>query len=306
MKLKEVSSNDLLTQQVLAEMSKTAPVLDYLEFYTMTGNADYKRKASAASGGKFRAIDSDYSDNKQTPQFANPALKILGDKVQVDKAHERRGMDIASVRVAELLSFSRNYGRIFQDKFFNGDADVEGEFDGLKSLMPEAQVITASENGLTVELGNTAAQKTVQQKFLELIDSLIESIPGGAQMIMADSLTLSRLNTIAREFISYELNEFGVRIAFYNKIPLLSSGYKPDGSRVITHTETCGNVATCTSLYAARFGENSDLTFATNKGLVVDDLGLVGVHYTHSVEMDLAPALLDNKSIARLEGIIIS
>lgn len=302
MKLQQISANDTLTQQVVAQMISRATVLEFAEFYPIVGNADYARKAATASGGLFRALDTDYPANVITPAFANPTLKILGDKVQVDRAHERRGLDIASVRARELMNFAKNLGKQFQYYFFNGV--VSGtEFNGLKAIVPSGQVITAATNGLSVPLGNDTTSKTAQQKFLELLNQLIQKIDGGAQVLFMNANALSRLTTIAREFIQWQVNGFGMLMPYYNGIPIRDAGYDKTGSLVIPQTETVGTSTDCTSIYAVRFGEASDLSVATNIGVEVKDLGLVGVHYTHAVEFDVDLVLLNDLSVARLEGI---
>ena len=307
MKLFQISESDELTQMVVKKMTERANVLLFAEFYSMFGNAEYARKAASASGGQFRALDLDYSDNIISPTFTSPALKILGDHIQVDQAHERRGYDIGSVRASELLNFAMNLGRQFQNYFFNGDssATIE-EFDGLKKILPVAQKITAATNGLSIDVGNSDTAKGKQQKFLELLESLIENVDGGAQVLFMDGKTLSRLSTIARDYLSTQVNEFGVPIRYFNDIPVLPAGYDKNGNRVICHTETVGNANACTSIYAVRFGERADLSIATNTGIEVKDLGLIGTFYTHKVELDIAPVVLNDKAIARLEGIIIS
>lgn len=95
-------------------------------------------------------------------------------------------------------------------------------------------------------------------------------------------------------------------VKYFNGVPVVPAGYDRFGDRIIGHAETVGNASTCTSVYAVRFGERADLSIATNTGLEVVDLGLVGNFYTHRVEFDAAPVLLNNKAAARLEGIIIS
>lgn len=302
MKLNQISASEQITQQVVSAMISRSTVLEFAEFYSIIGNADYTRKAASATGGKFRALNSDYIDNKVNPAFANPVLKILGDKVQVDKAHERRGADVPSVRARELLNFAKNLGKQFQNYFFNGTGTGD-EFTGLKLLVPTGQIITAAENGLSVQLGNDNTSKTSQQKFLELINKLIQNVEGGAQVLFGNSYFVSRLTTIAREFISWQINEFGTLIPFYNGVAIRDVGNDKNGNLVIPQTETVGTSNDCTSVYAVRFGEASDLSIATNVGVEIKDLGLVGVHYTHSVELDAALSLLDDYAVAKLEGI---
>ncbi len=307
MKLNEISGGGVLTKRVVSTLMKNAPILQYAEFFKMVGNADNPRMAATAKGGQFRAVNDDYPDNQVDAAFANIALKIFGDKVQVDQAHERRGQDIASVRLSELDNFSKMMAREFQDAFVNSDSASDSKsFDGIKKLVPSGQVLTPGADGIEVPLGNDSTSKKKQQVFLEWLFNLIENIDGGAQLLFMDSKTLSRLNSIAREFVRYTKDtQFGVRIAYFNEVPIVISGYDKDGNRVIPHDETIGANNDATSIYAMRFGERSDLTLATNVGVEVKDLGLVGSHYVHKVEMDVAPGLLYDKALARLKGIRI-
>lgn len=307
MKLHEISSHDELTQQVTLRMMERATVLHYAEFYPIAGNTEYARKTATASGGQFRALNTNFPNNVISPAFANPALKILGDIVQVDQAHERRGGDVASVRASELLNFAGNLGKQVQNYFFNGDTDVSvNQFDGMKKLITGAQKITASTNGLSVDLGNSDTAKMKQQKFLELIDQLIGTVEGGAQVLFMDNKTLSRLSSIAREYITTTTNRFGVPVKYYNGIPVETAGYDKDGNHIINQAETCGSANNCTSIYAVRFGERADVTLPTNIGVEVLDQGLISSFYTHRVELDLTLAVLNDKAAARLEGIILA
>ncbi len=308
MRIQEISGRDALSQQVIAAMISRSSVLTVAEFYSIIGNADYNRKVSDASGGKFRGLDTDFADNKITPKWATPALKILGDKVQVDRAHERRGQDVASVRSRDLLSFARDLGKTFQNYFFNGDTGVSAEqFDGLKVQMPAAQKLTAATDGFQLTAGNSDSAVKSQQEYMELLDKLIEQVDGGAQAIFMDGVTIARTTNVARGHIEWTKNEFGVPVAFYNQVPILPSGFDKAGNRVLPHNEVVGaSGPSCTSVYAVRFGEAADLSLSTNIGVEVKDLGLVGVHYTHSVELDLDLVVLNDKAMARLEGVIVA
>eukprot|EP00825_Cyclidium_porcatum_P011855 TRINITY_DN16131_c0_g1_i1.p2 TRINITY_DN16131_c0_g1~~TRINITY_DN16131_c0_g1_i1.p2 ORF type:complete len:173 (-),score=29.97 TRINITY_DN16131_c0_g1_i1:114-632(-) len=132
--------------------------------------------------------------------------------------------------------------------------------------MPAGQILKAAENGLSVTLGNSDAAKNAQQKFLELVQQLLTAVDGGAQVLFADGKTISRLTTIAREFITTQVNEFGQPVKYFNNVPILSAGYDNAGGLVIGHAEACGNANNTTSIYAVRFGEKADLSIGTNVG----------------------------------------
>lgn len=304
MKLNQISSNDTLTLSALAQLLKNSVLLQIAEFYSMTGNADYKRKAPTASGGAFRAVDNNYAANAITPLFANVALKIFGGHVQVDRAYERRGADIGSVRATELMNFIINMAKNFTDQFFNGVISAT-DFNGLKAIMPVGQVITPAVDGFQVLAGNDNTAKKSQQKLLEYIHTLIGKLDGGAGALFMNAAVMARLTTIADEHITRTPNEFGILVPYFDGIPLVNPGYNAAGTEILPSTEVCGANNATSSIYACRFGESRDLTIATNIGLEVVDLGLVGVHYTHSVEFDADLALLNDKAVGQLKGIEI-
>lgn len=304
MRLNEITVGDALNQEVVRLMMEESPILRFAEFYPMVGNADTKRKQSAASGGRFRALDEVFPDNRVTPIWVTPSLKIFGDKVETDRAHERRGQDIDSVRASDLVRFARTLGKEWQNFFVNGDSAVDVKaFDGVKTRIQPAHKVSVPAAGLAVEMGNSNTAKTVQQQWMELLEQLISLVDGGPNLLLMDGLTRSRLTTIAREFIRWEKDAFGTPIAYYNEIPIVLGGFDKAGNRVIPHNETVGASTDCTSIYALRFGEESDLSIATNVGVEVKDMGLVGSHYTYAVELDMDMALLQDKAIAVLPGI---
>lgn len=304
MKLIEISGNDTLTASVVNAMVTANPVLQDAEFYPINGNAEYLRKVATASGGAFRALNSAPAANKVDPEFVLASLKIFGDKVEVDQAHERRGGDIPSERARQLFNFARNFAKNFVDKLFNGAVSAT-DFDGLKALMPVGQVITPATDGFEVVTGNDNTAKKSQQRFVEYLQNLVGLVSGGATHLYMNYAILSRLSTIAAEYVKWERNEFGLMVPFFMGIPVRDPGYTSAGSLILTNAETCGTSANTGSVFAVRWGEKQDFTIASNKGVNVADQGLVGVHYTHLVELDAVPVLANTKAVAQLKGIIL-
>lgn len=318
MKLRELSgqvpgaqSDSAVRAVVLDEMYAACPILEHAELYTHAGNADSPLKNATATGGNVRAINSDYADNTTAPVYGSTALKIFGDKVQTDMAYQRRGIDVAGEHLRQIRSFARGLGRDLTNRFFN-DTVAATTFGGLKAIVPAGQKITFnSVDGGSVEIGNTNAIFQMQRKFLEALDNLIGSVRGGATVLYMDNKTLTRLKTIGKDFVQVTSVQDAlgqpVVLANYNGIPIRVTGYKKDDSTlVIPHTETCGASSTCTSVYAVRWSEKNDLTMATNVGLQVLNKGVIGPHLTTWVDCDLDLVLLNDKSVARLEGIIIA
>jgi len=306
MRFAQISSNDALTQSFIREMETQSPVLTLAEFYSIVGNAEYARKAAATAGGGLRALDTDYSGQTVTPAFINPSLKIMGDKVMVDAAHERRGADVPSVRASELLSYGRNLGRVFNDQFVNGTG-LTVYPSGIKTQCVSGQKIYANSSSaaLSIGMGNADATVTAQQALVEKLRELISMVrSGGIPKLIMDSAWISRITTLGSNYITITKDELGKVFKYFDGIEMVDAGLTGAGAKVIAGDETHGTISgTCHSIYAVAFGEKSDFSVATNVGLEIVDKGLVGVQWVHQAEFDLAFALFDDKAIAKLEGL---
>lgn len=299
MRFAQLGANDATTQLVKNRMIQESVILARAEFFSHAGNADYVRKAPTATGGTNRALDADYADNTITPAFELSALKIFGGKVQVDRAHERRGTDLPSYRASELLNFAENAAKNFTDQFFNG-AVTSTTFDGLEALVTEK--ISSGVNGLQLLNGNDNTAKKSQQEFLQKLNELIATY--GPDVLYANGWIIGYLSNIARDQVTVTMNEFGKPITMYAGVIIENPGFNASGSLILPFDETKGTASgVCTSIYGVKYGERSKLTIATNTGLEVVDHGLVGAHWTHSCEFDACPMLLNPKSAARLEGL---
>lgn len=302
----QTNQNPALRAVVVNEMRLAAPFLEFAEFYQITGNSDTPRKAATAQGGSTRALDSNYTPVVATPTFGSVALKIYGDMIQTDQAHQRRGSDIGSERVRQLVSFSRALGRHLQNDFVNGDSATPNQFDGLKKLIGVGQqmLINGDVNGFQVVLGNDNSAKRSQQIFLNALDELVAN--AAPSILLMGPKTIAYLKSIGREYVRTTTVRSALTQEFdaYNNVPIINAGYGKNGTTlVIDNAETQGTSTDCTSVYAIRFGEQEDTTFATNVGVEVSDLGKVGQQYQTSVDFDIALAILNEKSAWRLKGI---
>ncbi len=306
MKLSQVSSQDVKTLTFIKNMNKYSTILEYAEFYKIVGNSDMPRKKATALGGQFRAINDNYNTNMVSPQFGVVNLKIFGDKVEVDKAHERRAGDIKGERARQLINFAEEFGKNFQNEFFNGKTSVNSKsWNGLVSLIPSQQVIMAAEGGMPVKAGNSDEAAQSKQQFLEKLRKLITMVDGGAQVLYMNEDVWTRLTTIAAEYINWQKNDFGTLIPYFSGIPIRSGGYNAAGGLIIPSNELIGDYSNATTIYAMRFGEKKDLTIGTSNGLNIDDMYLVGNHYVDNVELDADLCLLNNRAVAALKGIVI-
>lgn len=303
---------DELRTLAVAEFMAACPLMTHAQFYTITGNADSPRKATEIYGGDNRAVGADYATPKSAnPSFGSVALKIYGDKVKTDIANQRRGIDIGSQRAKDLRGFARSLGRYFTDAVVN-DQVAATKFGGLAeqvTALGRDAILGGGPDGYEVPSGDSAGSKAKRNNFIEQVDQVIEEVD--PTVILLDSKTIARIQSIGREFVRTDVvaNVFGVDqvVTRYRERPLVNAGLKKDRSGpVIGHAETVGASTDCTSMYFLRFEEGADVTFATNVGFDVQDLGLVGSEYITLVEFDVDLAILNDWAVKRLTGIRVT
>lgn len=297
-------SNPALRAVALGEMRGVSQIFDFAEFYSFVGNADAPKKPAAEAGGSERTINNDYVGVVGAPNYGAVTLQIFGDKVKTDIAYERRGGNVESERVRELQSFARGLGRYFVYQLINGTG-VAPQMHGLKVLIQAAQTLTlGGADGATVPLGNSDANKVLQQAFIEKLDELIASVGQNAILVMNPKM-ISRLSAIAREYMQFtNINGVFGPVTMYNNVPIINAGYSKDMiTPVLPQNEVVGVSNDCCSIYAVRYGEKADTTIGTNVGLQVRDLGLVATQYTTLVEMDADQTILGATSAWRLQGV---
>ncbi|MBE2186744.1 MAG: hypothetical protein IAE99_08240 [Rhodothermales bacterium] len=320
MRIEEIStgstarSSEELREAALAQFYTAYPLAVHAQFYSHTGNADAPRKnGDQFNAGGTRTTGSDYAPKEREPQFGSVQLKIYGDKVQTDIAHERRGTDIGSQRLNDLEAFSESLGWYFADATINHDVSQSAQrFKGLKAqadtLGRNFVMNDGSGNGYALPADVTGANATKVARFFEKLDEYMGGIPGGPTVLGVNAAFAARLGSIGKSYLSVQnvQTPWGEeqKVTTYNGVPLVNMGYTSNGTGlVLPQTETVGTSNDCCSIYGIRFGEQRDVTFATNVGLDVQDLSLVGTKYLTLVEFDVDLAVLNPKAFFRMSGV---
>jgi hypothetical protein len=311
--LQQISASDRLSQLVVSAMIAERPIIGMWEFYPHPGNSDNPRKQSAASGGGYRSVNSDWADNEVDPAFANMILAILGDKVETDVAHERRGFDVASVRASDLRQFAREYAKFLVDEHVNGDGQSSSptEINGLEGLLPmsKAQAIYAVDNStpLTLQAGTSDSTVSDHQQLKVKLFELIRSIDGGADWIMMSNLLHAFITSVFESNVERTADEFGNEFQTFNGVPMVTADKNRSGNPVIAQDENPGSITADTqSVYAGRYGERSDLAMSTNVGVEVIDRGQDDSQWVYNVELDGQQGLLNDEAVGRLAGIEVA
>lgn len=309
-RISEISSGSSLAQRVVQIMLRVAPLIGLMEFYRHPGNSDNPRKTSGASGGQYRAQNSDYPDNEVDPAFASLILAILGDEVHTDQSHERRGFDIASVRASDLEAFAEDLAKFLVDEHVNGGGQGSSPpaLNGLEGLLPmsNSQAIYAEDNStvLTVQDGSSDTAVSARHQFKRLLHKLIEMVDGGPSALLMSNDMKAAITSWFESQIDRVESDFGTPIDTFNNVALVGVGYDKSGNSIIAQDEQPGNITTDSqSIYAVRYGERRDLACSTSNGVNVTDKGLVGSHYVYNCELDMQQGLLNDKAVGRLAGL---
>lgn len=303
MNIRQIAAGDPQTALFLNTLLKYSPVLDkYVEFYQGAGTATSQRKEQGALSADSRALDSSYTGQLVAPNYFPTGRKIFGAQIFLDVAYELMGSDIPSEFTSHLIREAIGLGTLFNDKLINGDASLNvTDFNGLKVLAAGSQIVEAATDGLTVSLGNDTIAKKAQQQFLELLQEAIAKCSGVNKVVLLNAKTLARLTTIAREFVRWEVNQFGVPIAYYNEVPLVN--VELNGNTVIDFTEEQGEANDTTSLYVASFEERAGISFFTTKeGLKVYPMQRTNNFYESHIDLIADSSLFREKAVCRLKG----
>lgn len=314
MKFTEIAAGDELTRKMVTEVIKKSPLLaSNIEFFKKPGSSVSVRNGGAIDGviGQTRTLGQNYAPKTVAPTYTNASRKMLGDTVRIDIAYERMGYDLPSELSAQLTRRVRELAYNFNYMLIKGDPAAEGhetEFAGLKSLVAESRTVTAGTNGMSLALGNSDTSKKAQQGFLEKIDETVALCEGTNKVIITNSLIMSRLNAVAREYLTIQKNEFGVPVTYYNTIPLINIGdyltSQDTYKKIIDFDETVGSAVNCASLYVASFEEEDGVSFATcDGGFTVYPVQKNGNFLECMFELITDSVLVRSSALSKLEGL---
>ena len=303
---------EALTAFIQAELMAKFVLAKYLQFYSIKGNADTPRKVDTAiAAGATRAIGNAFTKLDNEPDFGAVALKIYGFAIKTDIAYERRGTDIGSQRRLDAENAVRSFARYLADQIINSTASGSA-ISGLKEMATDLSLKTilgGGSNGASLPSGNGNTERKAQDVYFEALDLMINNIEGGPSALLMNGNLQARMRSVGRSYMATTqiMDIYGqpITLETYNGVPIVNMGYNKTTGLIIPNDETEGTATTATSVYAVKFGEQSDVTAATNVGFMVSDNGKVDNNYEADVEIDIDLVTLNSKSLHRLSGIIL-
>lgn len=293
--LRAASASDPITSVVMDAFERSAPILRDVDFYTRTGAAhNVKKSPSGATSSIFRNLNAANSPTPGTREYQLVTKKIISFDSKVDKVIEHRNEDIEEEQVQQLREESDDAGYLVQEVFFSGDVASEAkEFDGMLNLVDASHV----DSELTVvPVGNSDANRALQQQAVERFINFSSKIRGGATHAYMNNMLKARWITVAKELGYYNLSkdELGEMVEMIGDVIIRGAWHDKAGNNLLPFNELIGGNAATSPIIYSRWGEGIDLTALTSQGVVVDDNGKVGNFYEMNVNLD-ASLVLQNK-----------
>lgn len=290
-------SQDPVQSAVIEMYAMSSPVLSNLGFDSIQGSAMKYNREDTLPGVGFRGINESYTESTGIINPQVEPLVIVGGDLDVDNfILETMGMSQRSVQEEMKV---KSLALAWTKAFIKGDQESDPrEFDGLQVRLTGAQLI---------EAGSTNGGDALS---LAKLDELIDAVDEPTHLIMNKTMR-RRLTTAARTytiggFISYDVDAFGRKIAFYNDLPILILDKDNEDSDILPFTEvgSGGSTATACSIYCVSMGPGK-LQGIQNKTLEARDLGELQTKpaMRTRVEWYAGISMYHGRAAARLRGI---
>lgn len=293
------ASTNMLQRGVIETFIDESPVLSRIPFMEIDGNAYQYARESSLPGIAFRAVNAAYTESTGAIVNSTVGLKIMGGDADVDRFIQKTRSNRMDQIALQTRLKAKAAAIKFTETFFEGDSGaVVDSFDGLRTMLTGAQVITAGANGATLTL--------------DMVDDMLASVAGGADVIYADSWLIRKINRLVRAAggnVPEPRSEYGRMVYQYAGIPLVDTGLGLDGAtRILGFDETTGSSAITASMYAVKFGEEEFTSGLTNGGIDVYPIGELETKPAFRVRIEwyVALAMFNGKSAARLKGLLQS
>ena len=282
---------------VIEIFARSSPILGVLPFRDIPGNALKYNREKTLPGVAFRGANEAYTASTGILNPIVESLTIAGGDLDVDNfIIKTEGEDARAVHEAMKI---KALAEDWQRAFFKGDTSSEPrEFDGLQIRVVGDQLIDAG--------ATSGGDPMSLAKLDELIDTVMNPTHLLMNKTMARRMAAAARTTAVSGYLTYERNEFGFRVMFYNDIPILIIEDSEGKDTVLPFTEANpgGGAAASTSVYCASFGDGM-FQGLQNGGMDVRDLGELDEKavWRTRIEWYAGIAIYHGRAAGRLQGI---
>lgn len=288
--------DDPLKSGVIEMFAQSSELLRVLPFENISGNAIKYNREGELPGVAFRGVNEAYTEDAGVLNPVTESLVIAGGDLDVDKfIIDTQGPSVRSTHEAMKI---KALAAAISKKIIKGDSETDPrEFDGLQKRLTGNQVITAG-------TGSGAALS------LKKLDEAIDAVMNPTHIIVSKAIR-RLLSAAARSssvggYITYQADEFGRKVAFYNDLPLLVLE-DADGTEILGFDEAASGAsspANTASLYVVSLSPDK-MTGIQNSVMDVRDLGELNTKpvFRTRVEWYTGLCLYHGRSAARLRDI---
>lgn len=282
---------------IIEQFASSSGILENIPFVDIAGNAYSYNREETLPGIAFRGVNEGYTESVGVVNPVTETLSILGGDLDVDKFII--DTDGVGVRSQHEMMKVRALALKWTQQFIQGDtASDPRSFDGLKKRLTGTQLISN---------GSTSGGDVLS---LERLDATIDEVTNPTHIIMNKTmrrvLTSAARNQSVGGYITYELDSFGRKIAFYNDLPIIVLDQDGSKSQILPFTESGAGAGTaqCTSIYVVSF-DTMGVHGLQNGGMQVRDLGELNTKpvFRTRVEHYQSIAVKDGQGAARLYGV---
>lgn len=289
----EKLSNNELEAGVIEEIIEKDDLFAVFPFMQVSGKAYVYNRENTISEGAFIDPNEAITEEASTFTEVTAKLRILAGDVDVDKFLDTTMNDTNSQKAIQIAAKAKGLGRKFRRTLAIGDNGTNAkEFDGLASLLPAGQSISAGTNGNALTLS--------------MLDELLDAVPNGADVIIMRPGTIRAYRGLLRQVGGLQAAEvmmenFGRPMLTHNGVPIIQNEFIAGDVDQGSATDTC-------SVYAARLNEVDGLHGiygGPNAGIVVEDIGTVQNKDASRTRLKwyAGTALKSTKSLAGIVGV---
>lgn len=277
----QVNAQDDVDFHVIDQYRRKSWLLDQLTFDDVvmpgTGGATmtygYTRLVNARKGA-FRAINAEYAASQASRVRATVDLKPMGGSFAVDRVIADLGPAQSNEVNFQLDELVKGAVNRFVDEVINGDVAVDAlGFDGLDKILTGSST-EMTPGGAAAYVDWTSATVDTQDEAhgaLDVLDEFLSLVVGGAQAIIGNRKSITRVRSLARRagYYTREEDALGRVIERYGNAVLIDAGTKVANAST-TETDVVpietrdpdaggagGNITGLTDLYAVNFGMDS-------------------------------------------------
>lgn len=289
-------SQDPLKSGVIELFARSSELLRVMPFEPIAGNAIKYNMEKTLPGVAFRGVNEGYTESAGVLNPVTESLVIAGGDLDVDKfIIDTQGSAVRSTHEAMKV---KALAASISLKIIKGDSTTSvKEFDGLQKRLTGNQVITAG-------TGSGTALS------LKKLDEAIDAVQNPTHILCSKAirrlLSAAARNSSVGGYITFQPDEFGRKVAYYNDLPLLVLE-DSDGSEILNFDEAASGAASpanTQSLYVVSL-DPTHMTGIQNGVMDVRDLGELETKpvFRTRVEWYVGMALYHGRSASRLRDI---